>query len=258
MTFQPGQSGNPAGRTVGSRNKQTLAVEAALFEHAHELVDELVRRAKNGERAAMRLAMERILPTGRGRPLPIELPPVRSTEDAQAAVGVIMDALKQGALSACEGVDLINVVTALTRLNGTIELIKKAARREVAKAAQTLGIDHFCPGPSAANDYARPMAEINADEDEAAELETDDLPERHPDEYRSTQDPLYRSPGAAQHEAERRDALQTRGPGATDTDLDPGLAPHRSASLHAAAHPGDERLQIVADSDDGGRRTGVG
>ena len=66
MTFQPGQSGNPAGRAVGSRNKKTLAVEAALFDHAQELVQDLVRRAKNGEPAAMRLCMERILPSGAG------------------------------------------------------------------------------------------------------------------------------------------------------------------------------------------------
>jgi hypothetical protein len=208
MTFTPGQSGNPAGRAVGSRNKQTLAAEAALFEHAQELVEDLVARAKRGEPAAMRLAMDRILPTGRGRPLPIELPPVRSTEDAQVATGKIMDALKQGALSAREAADLINVVTALTRLAGTIEFVKKAARREVAKAAQTLGIDHFYPGPPADNDYARRVEEMDADE-EAAEMDEDELP-RHP-------------AGA-------------------------GAAPE-------AAPAGDESLQIVADSDDGGRRT---
>jgi hypothetical protein len=176
MTFKPGQGGNGAGRAAGSRNRQTLAAEAALFAHAQELVENLVARAKRGEPAAMRLAMDRILPTGRGRPLPIELPPVRSTEDAQVAAGVIMDALKQGALSAREAADLINVVTALTRLTGTIEIVKKAARREVAKAAQTLGIDHFYPGPPTVNDDARRMAEMNADEDEMAgeEAEADE------------------------------------------------------------------------------------
>jgi hypothetical protein len=249
MTFQPGQSGNPAGRAVGSRNKKTLAVEAALFERAQELVDELVRRAKNGEPAAMRLAMERILPVGRGRPLPIELPAVRSSEDAQAAADVIMDALKEGAISAREAVDLLRVVEGLTRLTGAIDFIKKIARREVAKAAQTLGFDHFFAGPPAANDYARRTAELNAD-DEPATDEADEVddPER---EYRSTQDPAYwgeeRSPGAAQHEATRSDALQTRGPEPADHDLDPGSAPHHSASLHAAAHPGNASLQIVAD-----------
>jgi len=30
MPFQPGQSGNPAGKPKGSRNKTTLAMEALL------------------------------------------------------------------------------------------------------------------------------------------------------------------------------------------------------------------------------------
>ena len=220
MTFTPGQNGNSGGCAVGGRNKQTLAAEAALFEHAQELVEDLVARAKRGEPAAMRLAMDRILPTGRGRPLPIELPPVRSTEDAQVAAGVIMDALRQGALSAREAADLINVVTALTRLTGTIEIVKKAARREVAKAAQTLGIDHFYPGPPVTNDYTRLMAEMNADADadeDAAETDEDELP-RHPDEYRSTPEDMEAyAAGAARSD----DALPA----------------------------GNESLQIVADSE---------
>jgi len=184
MTFQPGQSGNPAGRAVGSRNKKTLAAEAQLFDHAKELVDELVERARRGEPAAMRLVMERILPTGRGRPLPIELPPVRSATDAQAAADVIMGALKEGALAAREAVDLINVVAALTRLTGALEFIKKVARMEVAKAAQTLGMDHFFAGPPAANDYARRMREMN--EDEPAAEDADAAVEEN--EYRPSHD----------------------------------------------------------------------
>ena len=192
MTFQPGQSGNPAGRAVGSRNKKTLAVEAALFERAQELVDNLVERAKNGEPAAMRLCMERILPVGRGRPLPIELPSIRSTEDALAAADVIMDALKEGAISAREAVDLLRVVEGLTRLTGAIDFIKKVARREVAKVAQQLGYDHFFAGPPAANDYARRMAELNADDAGAAEEAEHEEDEN---EYRSTQDLAYRLAG---------------------------------------------------------------
>jgi hypothetical protein len=223
MTFQPGQSGNPAGRAVGSRNRKTLAVEAALFDHAHELVENLVERAKNGEPAAMRICMERILPAGRGRPLPIELPSIRSTEDALAAADVIMDALKEGAISAREAVDLLRVVEGLTRLTGAIALIKKVARREVARAAQTLGFDHFFAGPPAANDYARRLREMNAD----GGTPDDELPDRHPDECRSTQDPPYRC---------------------GDED----------SSGADGAHPKDTGLQIVADSDAGGRRAEVG
>ena len=227
MTFKPGQSGNPAGRAVGSRNKKTLAAEARLFEHAQELVDNLVERAKNGEPAAMRLAMERILPAGRGRPLPIELPPVRSTEDALAAADVIMEALKTGAISAREAVDLLRVVEGLTRLTGAIAFIKRVARREVARAAQTLGMEHFFAGPPAANDYARRVAELNSDDEPPAD--DDELPDRHPDEYRSTQDPLYRCGDEAP----------------APEDL-PAAPPHENG------------LQIVADSDAGPRAAEAG
>jgi hypothetical protein len=38
MTFRPGQSGNPAGRPRGSRNRKTLAAAAAAFEHAGDAI----------------------------------------------------------------------------------------------------------------------------------------------------------------------------------------------------------------------------
>jgi hypothetical protein len=226
MTFRAGESGNPAGRAVGSRNKKTLAVEAALFDHAEALVKNLVDRAMAGEPAAMRLAMERVLPAGRGRPLPIDLPPVKSAEDAQAAAAVIMAALKEGAISAREAVDLLRVVEGLTRLSGAIDVIKKIARKEVAKAAAALGVEHFFAGPPAGGG-------------------------RWTEDGEADDDAMF--PGRT---AARSAAVQTRGPGAAS--VDPGSAPHRSASLHAAAHPGNSGLQIVADSavHGGGREDG--
>jgi hypothetical protein len=140
MTFQPGQSGNPAGRPVGSRNKKTLAAEESLFDHAPELVEDLVRRAMAG--AAMRARVERILPSGRGRPLPIDLPPVRNSSDAYAAAAVVMAALKKGTIPAREAVDLLRVVEGLARLSGTVNFMR---RREVARAAAALGFEHFFP-----------------------------------------------------------------------------------------------------------------
>jgi hypothetical protein len=188
--------------------------------------------------------------------MPIELPPVRSGEDALAAADVIMDALKEGAISAREGVDLLRVVEGLTRLTGTIAFTKKVARREVARAAQTLGFEHFFPSPPAANDYARRVGQMN--DPEEREGDADDLPDRHPDECRSTQDPLYRCgdepapviartpEGGTKQSSAARDALDCFGPA--------GLAMTKENSPDAAAHPGNAGLQIVADSDAGGRR----
>ena len=67
MRFTPGQSGNPAGRPPGSRNKKTLAFEAAYEAEAEEAVRNVMDRAKGDQPAAMRLCMERAVPTGRNR-----------------------------------------------------------------------------------------------------------------------------------------------------------------------------------------------
>jgi hypothetical protein len=158
--------------------------------------------------------------------MPIELPPVRSGEDALAAADVIMDALKEGAISAREGVDLLRVVEGLTRLTGTIAFTKKVARREVARAAQTLGFEHFFPSPPAANDYARRVRQMNKPEARAA------------DEAAEAED-------AAWENRLRRDAPTTVAPVQPDDGL-PDVPPR------------GDRLQIVADSDDGERRTQVG
>src|ERR1043166_4628043 len=47
----------PAARSAAATRK-TLAAEAALFDHAQELVENLVDRAKRGEPTAIRLVME--------------------------------------------------------------------------------------------------------------------------------------------------------------------------------------------------------
>jgi hypothetical protein len=163
MTFHKGESGNPAGRAVGSRNRRTLAAEAKLFAHADELVADLVQRALRGEPAAMRLCAERVLPIGRGRPLPIDLPPIRHVNDARVAAKAIMEALKEGELAAREAVDLLRVVEGLTRLCGTVAICKKIARIEVAKAAQALGFEHFFAGPPAEHWKKKDTARIEAE-----------------------------------------------------------------------------------------------
>ena len=52
MTFQPGKSGNPAGKPAGARNKTTLAVEALLDGEAEGLTRKAIELANAGDIAA--------------------------------------------------------------------------------------------------------------------------------------------------------------------------------------------------------------
>jgi hypothetical protein len=116
MRFQPGHSGNPAGRPPGALNKTTLAVEAAMAERAEEIVGSLMDRAKNGEPAPMRLIMERLAPTGRNRPIGIALPVIRTPEDVEAALAVVTAELAAGKLSISEASAVISLIDRMLRL----------------------------------------------------------------------------------------------------------------------------------------------
>lgn len=72
--FEPGQSGNPAGRPLGSRNKATMAVENLLDAEAEAITRKAIELAKDGDMTAVRLCLERILPPRRDRPVIFELP----------------------------------------------------------------------------------------------------------------------------------------------------------------------------------------
>jgi Family of unknown function (DUF5681) len=116
MRFQPGQSGNPAGRPPGSLNKKTLAVESAMAERAEEIVNNVMDRAMDGQGTAMRLCMDRLAPTGRNRPLVIDLPVIKTPEDAEAAVAVVTAELAAGNLSISEASALMSLIDRMVRL----------------------------------------------------------------------------------------------------------------------------------------------
>lgn len=74
--FQKGQSGNPAGRPRGARNKATLAAEALLDGEAETITRKAVEHAKAGDPWAVRLCLERVLPARRDRPVNFQLPQI--------------------------------------------------------------------------------------------------------------------------------------------------------------------------------------
>jgi len=110
MTFLPGQSGNPAGRPRGSRNKKTLMLEALLDEESEALMRRVIGLAKMGDDVAMRLVFARMLPPRRDRPVPIELPRIESEADARRASGDVMEALGSGEITPQEAEQVLRVV----------------------------------------------------------------------------------------------------------------------------------------------------
>jgi len=108
--FQPGQSGNPAGKRPGTRNRATLAAEALLDGEAETLTRKAIELAKQGDMTALRVCLDRILPPRRERPVQFRLPPMRCAGDAAAAMAALTDAVAAGQLTASEAAELSRLV----------------------------------------------------------------------------------------------------------------------------------------------------
>jgi hypothetical protein len=105
MPFQIGQSGNPAGRPRGARNKRTLALESIMDGES-----DVVEMAKGGSIAAIRLVIDRLAPVRKDHPVDFELPPLNSAADAVAASAAIVAAVAAGELTPLEAAQLSKVV----------------------------------------------------------------------------------------------------------------------------------------------------
>ena len=116
--YSKGSSGNPKGRPKGSRNQATVLIEQLLDGEAEEIAGACIRLAKEGDRTALRLVMERLLPQRRGRPIQIDLPNVESVADLADAYDAVLEAIGNGDITPDEATVL------LALLEGKLEVAK--------------------------------------------------------------------------------------------------------------------------------------
>ena len=134
MTFLPGQSGNPAGRPRGARNKKTLALEALLEGESEALMEKMIGLAKMGDDLAMRLCMERMLAPQRERPVPLRLPRIESEADAHRAAAEIIEALGEGEVTPREAERLLRALAGAAVITQSSDIAARLKRIEDAVA----------------------------------------------------------------------------------------------------------------------------
>src|SRR6266853_4176235 len=130
--FQKGQSGNPAGRPPGSRNKATLAAEALLEGALERLTGEAIALALDGDANLLRLCITRLLPAPRGRRIQLALPEGGDMDGIAAALTATIRAVAEGVISPLEATDLAAVIEAQRRTVETADLQRRLTRLEEA------------------------------------------------------------------------------------------------------------------------------
>jgi Family of unknown function (DUF5681) len=114
MPFVKGQSGNPAGRPVGSRNKFTSEMQDALEESGFPLVQRLLELAGQGNAGAMRQCLDRLM--GKHRASSVALPAPDSPNYVMTALTEIHRALGAGEIASDEASRLVDFVGRTARV----------------------------------------------------------------------------------------------------------------------------------------------
>ena len=123
----PFESGNTSGlgRSKGSRNKSTLELEALLEEFGTAITKKCVVEALKGDKSAMRICMERLIPLARHKTPAFELPSIRSAADLPRASSAILKAAAKGTISAQDAEAFMRLLEMDQRLFGSQQLTSR-------------------------------------------------------------------------------------------------------------------------------------
>ena len=127
-----GQSGNPKGRPLGSKNRTTLAAQALLDGEAEALTRKCIQLAMKGRPVALKLCMERIIPPIKERTIQLDLPAPHTMEEILHATEQVFERVADGTIDPQEGSTLMNMLAATTKAIETFQLEQRLMALESA------------------------------------------------------------------------------------------------------------------------------
>lgn len=108
--FLPGRSGNPAGRPRGIRSRTGMLVASIIGDNAAVVTRAIVQNALEGDRAAQKLCMDRMLGPAREAPLELDLDWEPTPAGIALALGEILAGVGRGDVTAAEAAFLAKVI----------------------------------------------------------------------------------------------------------------------------------------------------
>jgi hypothetical protein len=109
--FQPGESGNPAGKRKGCKHRVTLLAEQLMADDVEAVVRRVIKAAQGGDMVAAKLILDRVCPVRRSRPTPFALPTdVSTSSDILELLGSVVKAMANGTLTAEEAWHVASVI----------------------------------------------------------------------------------------------------------------------------------------------------
>ena len=125
-------SNGNVGKTKGTRNKKTLAIESLLEGQAEALTQTAISKALEGDGLALRLCMERIAPAPKDNSVSFPLPEMKDAMDASKAASSILTAVSEVELTPIEGIRVMGLIDSYSR---TLELTEIEERLQALENA---------------------------------------------------------------------------------------------------------------------------
>ncbi len=128
--FQPGQSGNPAGKPRGARNHATRAAQALIDGKAKEVVEKALELALAGDGPVLRAILDRLCPPRKDAPVKVKLPAIETAADLPAVTAALLDGVSKGQLTPSEAQALAGLVEAHRKALEVCDLEKRLCALE--------------------------------------------------------------------------------------------------------------------------------
>lgn len=129
--FKPGQSGNPAGKKPGTRHKVSVLAEKLMSDDVENVVKSIIKAAVDGDIAASKLILERVVPARKDATISIDLPEINTIEDVATAMGIIVKAAASAEIGLSEADALTKLVQGMSQALEMSEVTKRIAALEL-------------------------------------------------------------------------------------------------------------------------------
>lgn len=130
--FQPGVSGNPAGRPKGSKNRNSNQLKQRLLENVEGILDTMVAQALAGDAQAAALVVNRVLPTLRPQSQLVQFT-LDADQPITKQVEQVLSAIAKGEVAADVGKKIMEAIATLAQVRAVEDLAKRIEALEDKK-----------------------------------------------------------------------------------------------------------------------------
>lgn len=129
--FKPGQSGNPAGKPPGAKNRATVLAQALFDGEAESLTRKIIELAKAGDMLALKLCIDRLCPPMKAQSAPIQVE-IPATDSMSDIANSFIKAAAEGRLAPDVAAQLVSAVGTVARVAEVDELKERLIALEAA------------------------------------------------------------------------------------------------------------------------------